>query len=477
VTGLAGRLRELADVLGVDSGVPSSRIVPAIAAAAGAPSHAVSYLVLAAIHAEIPRPPAIKPFTRRWRLDGLEPLIRERMAIARLRPVQLPIRIVHGPTLVDVTDTLASSFTTGIQRVARETVARWGSAGHDIVLVRWDSRGRRLLTVDAESRRGLVGDAPVDPASRRPSIAIPYRTAFVLPEISVRQERTTRLRTIGRYAAGRTVAIGFDCIPITSAETTGDGMPGAFSKYLSALARFDVIAPISESSATEFRGWRRMLAGTGISGPAVETLELPFTTSGESDRDRAAALRHELGLGDDPIVLSVGSHEPRKNHLSLLHAAERVWRSGERFTLVMVGGNSWDTGRFDWMVDSLRRRGRPIITLSRVSDDTIWDLYDMARFSVFCSLNEGFGLPVVESLSHGTPVITSDFGSMRALGVGHGGLAVPPLDIDALTAAIGRLLRDDDLHAELVAQTALTPATSWESYADDLWKLAMQSSE
>jgi glycosyltransferase involved in cell wall biosynthesis len=74
-------------------------------------------------------------------------------------------------------------------------------------------------------------------------------------------------------------------------------------------------------------------------------------------------------------------------------------------------------------------------------------------------------------------VITSEFGSMRALGVGHGGLAVPPLDIDALTAAIGRLLRDDDLHAELVAQTALTPATSWESYADDLWKLAMQSSE
>jgi glycosyltransferase involved in cell wall biosynthesis len=112
------------------------------------------------------------------------------------------------------------------------------------------------------------------------------------------------------------------------------------------------------------------------------------------------------------------------------------------------------------------------VTLSRVSDETIWDLYDLARFSVFCSLNEGFGLPVVESLSHGTPVITSDFGSMRALGVGHGGLTVSPLDIDAMTAAMIRLLRDDALHAELVVQTETTPATSWESYADDLWKLA-----
>ena len=471
------RLRSLAVALGAPADAAdaaSAQLPRLIAEHAGAPRHAVSYLVLSAIAGEIPRPGLVKPFTRRWRLDGLEPLIRERRAAARWRRVPLPIRIVEGPTVIDVTDTLSSRFTTGIQRVARETIARWWEADHDLILARWDPRGHRLISLDAEAVRRVVPGAVV-PADRAvEQIIVPYQTSFVLPEISVSLERTTRLRTIARYAGGRSTAIGFDCIPITSSETAGAGMPGAFSKYLSALARFTTIAPISDASATEYRGWRRMLAGTGIEGPVVTTLELPFTSSGESDPQRAERLREQLALGDDPIVLCVGSHEPRKNHLSLLHAAEHAWRAGEKFTLVLVGGNSWETERFDRLVAYLRRRNRRIVTLSGVGDDVIWDLYDLARFSAFCSLNEGFGLPVVESLAHGTPVITSDFGSMRALGAGHGALLVDPVDIDQLSDAMLRMLRDEPLYQRLRDETATIPTTSWESYAAGLWSLASE---
>jgi hypothetical protein len=468
------RLRALAVALGAPADTAAAALPAVIAEHAGAPAHDVSYLVLAAIAGEIPRPGLVKPFTRRWRLDGLETLVRERRAAARLRPVRLPIRIVEGPTVIDVTDTLSSTFTTGIQRVARETIARWWEAEHELILARWDPRGHRLIALDADAVRHVIPGAGPRAAAATEAILIPFRTPFVLPEISVSLERTTRLRTIARYFGGRSTAIGFDCIPITSSETTGAGMPGAFSKYLAALARFTTIAPISDASATEYRGWRRMLAGTGIAGPLVTTLELPFTTSGVSDPDRAALLREQLALGDDPIVLCVGSHEPRKNHLSLLHAAEHAWRAGEKFTLVLVGGNSWDTERFDRLVAYLRRRDRRIVTLSGVGDDVIWDLYDLARFSVFCSLNEGFGLPVVESLDHGTPVITSDFGSMRTLGAGHGALLVDPVDIDQLSDAILRILRDDELYQRLRDETATIPETSWESYSAGLWSLTAE---
>lgn len=478
MSAMSDRLRTLAIALGTgeeaqDSeaeSVGSSRLPRLIAERAGAPRHAVSYLVIACITDEIPRPEGIKSFSRRWRLDGLENAIHELVARRRWRPGQMPVRVVAGPAVVDVTDTLASTFTTGIQRVARETLARWWADSHDLILTRWDSRGHRLVSLTAdEVRRVIPGAEPSGVGA--PSMVIPFETPFVLPEISVRGERTLRLRTIARYSGGRSIAIGFDCIPITTAETAAAGMPGEFSKYLSALARFDVVAPISDASATEFHGWRRMLAGTGIAGPDITTLELPFTSSGESDPERASRLREELGLGDDPIVLGVGSHEPRKNHLSLLHAAELAWRAGMHFTLVLVGGNSWETERFDRLVSYLRRRDRRIVMLSGVSDDVIWDLYDLARFSVFCSLNEGFGLPVVESLSHRTPVITSDFGSMRALGSGHGALLVPPLDIDRIEEAMASLLQGGELYDRLVEETASIPATSWESYADELWKL------
>lgn len=466
---IAGALAPVGERNGVGT-VPAAELPRRIAEWAGSPRHSVSYLVIAAITGEIPRPGGIKGFTRRWRLDGLEPLIRQLAWRHRWRAVPAPIRVVNGSVVVDVTDTLSSTFTTGIQRVARETLARWWADGHELVLARWDARGHRMISLtDDEIGRIIPGSD--GRGATEPSILIPFETSFVLPEISVRAERTARLRTIARYSGGRAIAIGFDCIPITSAETAGAGMPGAFSKYLSALARFDVIAPISEASATEFAGWRRMLSGTGISGPAIQTVELPFTSSGESDPIRAEALREQLALGSAPIVLCVGSHEPRKNHLAVLHAAERVWRSGVEFTLVLVGGNSWETERFDRLVGYLRRRDRRIVTLSGVNDDVIWDLYDMARFSVFCSLNEGFGLPVVESLSHGTPVVTSNFGSMRALGDGHGALLADPRNIGAITDAFTRMLHDSREYARLTKQTASTPSTSWESYSRALWAL------
>ena len=127
------------------------------------------------------------------------------------------------------------------------------------------------------------------------------------------------------------------------------------------------------------------------------------------------------------MVLVVGSHEPRKNHLAVLHAAELLWREGVAFSLLFVGGNSWKSEEFQAIVRNLQIARRPIQVVEAVDDPTLWAFYELAYCTVFPSLNEGFGLPVAESLAAGTPVVTSDYGSMAEIGaLGGGGSARRP---------------------------------------------------
>nr|WP_241732347.1 glycosyltransferase [Galbitalea soli] len=212
-----------------------------------------------------------------------------------------------------------------------------------------------------------------------------------------------------------------------------------------------------------------MLGGAGLRGPEIRIVGLPTADGVAASPDAAAEL---IAAGVDPadrLVLAVGSHEPRKNHLALLQAAELAWRDGARFTLVIVGGNSWDAGGFHRALDAARARGRRVITLSSAPDTLVWALYGRAEFTVFPSLNEGFGLPVAESISRGVPVITSDFGSMRELAEGRGGLLVDPRDDAALAAGIRTLLDDPERLDALRAETHSAPRRGWAEYAAELW--------
>jgi glycosyltransferase involved in cell wall biosynthesis len=438
-----------------------------LAEALGKPQERNSYLVLAVLRAEIPTPERVQGFTRSWQLEGVEAVMKRVIARRRLVSVARAQVTVRSGVLVDVTDTSTSDFVTGIQRVARETIRRW-NPDHDITMVRWRRGSGILRELDGEEKARVVGGAAV-PARRPRELIVPFGATFVLPEIAVDRVRADRIRAIALFGSARSIAVGFDCIPVTTAETAGEEMPGAFSRYLSALAPFSEIAAISGSSAQEFRGWKRMLVGAGISGPEIVELSLPFE-AGSATAQQIESVRSQLGLHDERIVLSVGSHEPRKNHLNLLHAAELSWRAGHEFTLVFAGGNAWKSERFFDVAEELRRRGRRIVMLTGVDDVVIWSLYSIATVSVFCSLNEGFGLPVVESLASGTPVITSDYGSMRELGEGHGALTVDPRSPAALAKALDRIFSEESLYGRLLAETATLPRSTWQDYARQLWR-------
>jgi glycosyltransferase involved in cell wall biosynthesis len=266
---------------------------------------------------------------------------------------------------------------------------------------------------------------------------------------------------LARFSGNRLAAIGYDCIPVVSADLVPIEEPNRFARYLSAIKYAHRIAAISVSATVEFRGFAAALATQGLCGPTVAECRLPseaITRLPQPEADPAAL----------PLVVAIGSFEPRKNHLALLHAAERLWSEGAQFRLRLIGGSGWGN-EIPRRVRQLQQQGRPLTIERRVSTDELTLALQTARFSVFASLHEGYGLPVAESIALGTPVITSDYGSTREIGEGCGALLIDPRNDEALVAAMGLLLHDDDRLAALRQETMRRSARSWSDYARETW--------
>lgn len=476
---LTDRMRTLLRALGhpVPAG-SSQRLARAVEAALSDADAAQVWLALAVLTGQLPVDNDVVETHRRLRLDGprcaLSPVVARstsRLAADRRRPAR--VEVLTGAVTVDLHHTSETELATGIQRVARETARRW-DRDHQVELVGWTEDYTALRRLDPLSHRRALGahhrSDRVDPGQEQaaPTIVVPWGGIHLTVELATEEPRTMRMHALARFSNNRTGVIGFDCVPLTTAETVAEAMGGAFARLLAAVRHMDRVATISESAAVEYRGWRAMLTGAGLTGPDIASVSLPV----EAEEPAAAALaaaRSRFGLGSLPLVLCVGSHEPRKNHLAVLHAAELLWREGLEFSLVLVGGNAWNSERFTQVLTGLRDGGRPVQSISALSDELLWAAYRIAHVVLFPSLNEGFGLPVAEALASGTPVITSGYGSMAEIAEHGGALLVDPRDDHDVAGALRRILTEPALHAELAGQADRRHRRSWDTYAAELW--------
>lgn len=381
-----------------------------------------------------------------------------------LAPVEL--QLVTDRPLVDVDFCAKSAHNTGIQRVVRNTMPHWAAGDADPVLAAWsdDVTGYRPLTAD---QRSLVlewrsGRAPAGDEVAPNVLLVPWRTQVVLPEVPARA-LLARQAAIAAWSGNALSLIGYDAIPIVSADTVVDDESDRFAHYLEVVKHAALVACISQTTAEEFHGVAEAMAGQGVEPPRVETVQLPVDVAArlepapEQPRER-------------PLVLMVGSIEPRKNQHAVLSAARTLWAEGIDFELFIVGGgHSWYLAEFDKQVRRLSRAGHHVSVGRGVSDATLATAYRDARMVVFPSLQEGYGLPVAEALATGTPVVTTSYGSTAEIARDGGCLLVDPRDDDQIADAIRKLLLDDELHAELVTQARERRNASWADYADALW--------
>jgi glycosyltransferase involved in cell wall biosynthesis len=164
------------------------------------------------------------------------------------------------------------------------------------------------------------------------------------------------------------------------------------------------------------------------------------------DASRLARIRCRYGL-PDRFFLYVGAIEPRKNLPRLMEAFADARRRGVTHELVCVGPYGWSSRDLHAHIDRLDL-GRVVHFTGYVPVEDLPVIYNLADVFVFPSIYEGFGLPVVEAMACGTPVITTATSSLEEIAAGAAEV-VDPHDADALATAILGLSRDGDQRASL----------------------------
>lgn len=151
-------------------------------------------------------------------------------------------------------------------------------------------------------------------------------------------------------------------------------------------------------------------------------------------------------------ILAVGSVNPRKNLTTLLKAYSLLRRSGiSDWQLVIVGIKEWGGSEIANATRSLGFSENDVLFLGHVEDSQMPCLYSGADVFVFPSLFEGFGLPLLEAMACGIPVVASDNSSLPDVG-GDAALYAPPLSAEAFADAIRRVLEDTSFRAAIVSK-------------------------
>ena len=358
---------------------------------------------------------------------------------------------------IDLTHTSHTSAQTGIQQVSRSLYAILSSS-YGCKSVIYDRFAGCWRNPD-RSEQGLISGVQSSPSGKRSASWSPFQKlrgiltrkllkvkvsgpvkGMFFPEIIDRQ-RTATLFTDNYSASLQKVALFHDAIPIKFPQWCAAETVAHFPDYLHCLSRFDHVACVSETSRTDLlEQWHRL----NLEPVPTSVVHLGVPRVSEP---KPAEVRNSR-----PVVLSIGTIEQRKNHIALLKAAEELWTVGIQFELVIAGmANTRTSSEALALIKELAGKGRCITWTGPVCNAEMDTLLDRADLMAYPSLYEGFGLPVLEALAHGKPVLTTNNGALQEHTAG-GGCMVCDGSIDGIRNSLQALLTDRQMLADLAAQ-------------------------
>ena len=191
--------------------------------------------------------------------------------------------------------------------------------------------------------------------------------------------------------------------------------------------------------------------------PWLDPCKVTVTYFGVSETFRAtpspeklAAFRRKYHLADDRCILYVGTDRPHKNLDRLLAAYARLRRDRRiAHKLLLVGASQQDSLGQDH--GAAREANDGVVRLGYVPEDELPLAYRIAEVFVFCSLSEGFGMPLLEAIASGVPVVTSNVGAMAEI-VGDSAQLVDPFSVESITEGLAGVLSSEALRRALTAK-------------------------
>ena len=382
---------------------------------------------------------------------------------------------------LDVTSAAASPVNMGVQRTVRGLYAHL-KVREPITPVRWDFSRKRYSRLSV--REQIFLDHPF--ASYTKSEAVPgrwnwrayyegwkdywtrhrrgiahqellqSRNVLLIPDLCW----DTRVHAWSHMAEfpGRKVVIFHDAMPLRI-PGQADSHDKLFAHYVRALACLDLVICISQEVENDvLHYWNEF--GLEPKPTVVIPWPVPFVGEHPDNPPNQAARK----------IIYVSRLKLRKNHLVLLDACESLWRTGEQFSLDLIGIEDafTDTRTILRKMRALVAKGRPVRWRKHISEAELNQAYRDCSFTVFPSRLEGFGLPIVESLWHGRPVICGRNGAIGEVAAGGGCYQIDQNNPDELAQAMRLLLTDKLVYDRLYEEGRARSFRPWGDYIEDL---------
>lgn len=262
----------------------------------------------------------------------------------------------------------------------------------------------------------LIGAAPQDDA-RASRLMAQAGDVLVLLDSSWHSDFFALTEKLKSEGVG-IVAVVYDLIPLTHPQFCDENLVRVFDHWFGWVARTaDGFVAISQTISEQVRQdvSRRM-------GPQAGALKWHgyFRLGSDLDQGQTSGLVRKPVLSmfsqGLPVYLMVSTIEPRKNHVYLVNAFEKIWANGGQVALCIVGKVGWKCAELVHRITQHPELGKRLFMFNDLSDTELERCYQQSRALVFPSFVEGFGLPLVEAMQRGLPAFASDIAVFREVG-------------------------------------------------------------
>ena len=258
----------------------------------------------------------------------------------------------------------------------------------------------------------------------------------------------------------------YDMIPALFPQYCIAEMGGWFQTILSSIKEDAWILCISEATKVDLCEHIAIDPARVFVTPLAADPALFYPVT---DAQELARVQHKYHVKPAPYVLSLCTIEPRKNIDHAIRCYVRLMQEGKTpdLQLVLAGSKGWNYDHIFRQIEGAEAFQANIVVTGFVANEDLAALYSGALAFVFPSLYEGFGLPPLEAMQCGVPVIVSNTSSLPEV-VGEAGIMLDPKDADGLCQSLLSLYEDSSLRAELAKKSLLQAAGfSWQRCAED----------